>query len=96
MTWPDVPPTIAGLIWDEAGRGSYLDLIEHWDSDAVASDLAIFHVNPTTDEDAIVRRAMDLLDDAVLDEVDNHRPIYSEQDVVDMIRTALRLQATPF
>ncbi len=96
VTWPDEPPTIAGIIWDESGRESYLGLIEKWDSDSIAADVAIFHIAPTSEEDDIVRRAMDLPADSVLSELDRGRPVYSEQDVADMIATALRLQATPF
>lgn len=96
ISWPDEPPTIAGLIWDEDGKRDYLTMTENWPDGARASDVFLFYLAKTDDDDAIVRRVMDLPDDSVLSALDSGRPIYSESDVRDMVQAALALKATPF
>lgn len=96
ITWPERPPTIAGIIWDEAGREDYLKAIEGQDDNVGIADVALFYIEGRTDEDSIIRQAMDLPENLDLGSVNSDRPVYSEGDVVDMIRTALRLYSTPF
>jgi hypothetical protein len=96
ISWPDEPPTIAGLVWDADGAETYLSMTEDWPEEARAKDVFLFYISKSDDDDAIIRRAMDLPDDSTLSVLDSARPVYSEADVRDMITTALALKATPF
>jgi hypothetical protein len=96
ITWPDSPPDIAGMVWDQEQRDELLALFNSDKPDAPAGDVFMFYVSKRADEDAIIRRAMDLTENQDLNFLDSARPVYSEQDVVEMIRTAVRLHGTPF
>lgn len=96
ISWPDQPPVIAGMMWDEEARENYLSLMKDWDDDSLAADVALFWLDKSDDEDDITRRAMGKREGTVLEDLDSGIPVYTEQDVVEMVRTALRLQSKPF
>jgi hypothetical protein len=95
ISWEGQAPEIVGVVFDQIGKHEFTEMF-NGQRDVRAGDVFLFYVKPSREENDIVRRAMDLAPDADLALLDTDRPVYSEQDVSEMIRVALRLHATPF
>lgn len=96
ISWPDAPPTIAGVVWDKDTSESYLNLVQHWEPDATASDVFMFYLNKAHEEDDIIRRVMNLADEVDINSLNEGPSEYSLSDVRDMIRASLALHSSPF
>lgn len=94
ISWPDTPPEIIGVLFDPTTRQEFQAMFDG-DENARAGDVFMFYVAPIQEEDALVRHVMDLPKDKELSALDSAIPVYSEQDVVEMIRVAARLAASP-
>lgn len=94
ISWPGEQPEIIGTLFDEVAKEEFSAMFEA-DPNVRAGDVFMFYTAPIPMEDDLVRHVLNLDADTDLSALDRARPVYSEQDVVEMIRVAARLAASP-